>query len=392
MTEPRPLRHKRTPGSRNPQGHSENSRLRSVMRRVRPVVKPGRERRETPVLASVSRLRKRLLRASTRWSCAHAERPGPVLQATFSRPLPRSIGPNRAQVNPPGAVRRRGAAQAREEEERAASVGCGVSPASERRRRRRQRRRPRRRASARGGPTLASIAPRSAECSPRWDKLHRHHEAWQEVHGMVSRPPSPRPFLTDERANLNASLSGNGRALGAGTWEVSRGWNGSSAADAMYRKGVMRSQAHELAARNGQVGPARSRPVSRTLASVSARPVPRPVSDEAWQRTLRDGGVTRPRPPRPPTTWAWCPTCQLTVPGRVRWWPSSSAGGPGQAGQQKCQKENGWSSEHAAGGMSFSTRTPARQLSSSVVDHVVDGTRYRAVISCSRMDGGPHAL
>jgi hypothetical protein len=46
----------REPRELNPRGSHENSRLRSVMRRVRLVVKPGRERRETPVLASVSRL------------------------------------------------------------------------------------------------------------------------------------------------------------------------------------------------------------------------------------------------------------------------------------------------------------------------------------------------
>jgi hypothetical protein len=54
--------HKRTPGAETPGALKRTAACAPVMKRVRLVVKPGRARRETPVLASASRLRKRLLR------------------------------------------------------------------------------------------------------------------------------------------------------------------------------------------------------------------------------------------------------------------------------------------------------------------------------------------
>jgi hypothetical protein len=167
-------------------------------------------------------------------SCAHAERPGPVLQATFSRPLPRSIGPNRAQVNPPCAVRPCGAAREEEKGPRrwaVASVwrvnedGDGDSdgdPDGEHQ----YEEAPLSHPSPHGVPSVRQGGANYTDTTKRG----KRYTEW--CHGLpvllgwgVGESKSaraarevllypPRPFLTDERANLNASLSGNARALG----------------------------------------------------------------------------------------------------------------------------------------------------------------------------------
>jgi hypothetical protein len=99
LTDVEPPRGTREPREPKPPGHSKRTAARSVMNTLRLVVKPGRERRETPVLDSDSRPSQRFVRA------VHPLPSGPTHngQVWCRRSIPAvppQYGPNRTKVNP----------------------------------------------------------------------------------------------------------------------------------------------------------------------------------------------------------------------------------------------------------------------------------------------------